>query len=45
MVDRANKIEALDQSTLLNQEGTQDRKSLKVWEKTCDFTQKGARKE
>lgn len=45
MVDKANKIEALDQPTLLNLKGTQDRKSLKVWEKTCDFTQKEARKE
>lgn len=45
MVDKANKIGALDQSTLLNLKGTQDRKSLKVWEKTWDFTQMEARKE
>lgn len=43
MVDKADKIEAWEQPTLLNLKGTRDRKSLKVQEKTCDFTQREAK--
>lgn len=41
MVDKADKIEAWEQPTLLNLKGTQDGKSLKVQEKTWLYTEGG----